>query len=61
MYKLRLPLKSRIYLVFYVGLLKPILINAKLAEEAVKQEGTASKFKVEEILDSKEIKSGEIK
>ena len=60
-YKLKLPLGSKIYPVIYTGLLEPIPVNAKLTKEAVKQKRTEGKFKVKEVLDSKELKLGENK
>ena len=51
MYKIRLPLKSRIYPIVHVSLLKPANKDIPLVTNKVKQEGT-NKYKVERILDS---------
>ena len=60
MYKLRLPPKSRSHLVFYISQIEPALSDTPLAIEEVDQEGDG-KYEVKEILDSKELKSGQIK
>ena len=52
-YKLRLPLKSRSHLVFYIGILKPTLYNTPLIIKEVDQKGDGE-YEVEEILDSEE-------
>ena len=51
MYKIRLPLKSRIYPIVHVSLLKLANKDIPLVTDKVKQEGT-DKYKVERILDS---------
>ena len=50
MYKIRLPLNSRIHPIIYVSLLKPANKDIPLATDKVKQEGT-DKYKVKRILD----------
>ena len=50
MYKIRLPLKSKIYPIVHVSLLKPANKDIPLATNKVKQEGTG-KYKVKRILD----------
>ena len=50
MYKLKLPLKSRIYPIVYLSLLKPANKDIPLVTNKIKQEGT-DKYKVERILD----------
>ena len=60
MYKLRLPPKSRSYLVFHVSQIELALSDTLLTDKEVDQEGD-SKYKVEEILNSKEFKLGQVK
>ena len=50
MYKIKLPLKSRIHPIVYVSLLKLANKDIPLATNKVKQEGT-DEYKVERILD----------
>ena len=50
MYKLRIPLKSRIYPIVYISLFKLANKDIPLVTNKVKQEGTG-KYKVKRILD----------
>ena len=59
-YKLRLPLKSQSYLVFYIIQIELALLDILLIDEEVDQEGDRE-YEVEEILNSKEFKLGQIK
>ena len=49
-YKIKLPLKSRIYPIVYISLLKPANKDIPLATNEVKQEGI-NEYKVKRILD----------
>src|SRR5205809_5618372 len=50
-YKIKLPLKSRMYPIVYISLLEPANKDIPLATDEVEQEGTG-KYEVERILDS---------
>ena len=56
-YKLHLPLRSRSYPVFYIIQMELAPPDIPLVDKEVDQEGDGE-YKVEEILNSKEFKSG---